>query len=333
MEKLEYLILKDHEGAQGISAPENYNIKSCFTETVELTTCLRNKNLIRKAWKDEPHPGGRQGGWQQNLHALFHTLCDTKPTCQHGSTSAHPSPTLPVHRTLVCSVTLLLLPVRLLEDSAFLGLCRFPFQAVTGSTLVGNVVWITKSTFSLLQLSSALAWHPIRAAPPAPSLSEQFTHHWQSQSKHDVVNPRVYPAVSCLWSKSCDLRREAWGTEQLLLPTCLVSPFCPTRAGMVLVAKEDKNGQRPCWWENSTENLVLLPLLWPWAASRVPFPTERLLREKVEVNSQARLVLPWSCDLNFGSGLSVCVAFICAASALAVSATIPRYTGYTGPNT
>lgn len=51
MEKLEYLILKDHEGTQGISAPENYNIKSCFTETVELTTCLRNKILSERHGK------------------------------------------------------------------------------------------------------------------------------------------------------------------------------------------------------------------------------------------------------------------------------------------
>lgn len=38
-------------GPKGTLAPENYNIKSCFTEIVEFATCLRNKILSERHGK------------------------------------------------------------------------------------------------------------------------------------------------------------------------------------------------------------------------------------------------------------------------------------------
>lgn len=38
-------------GPTGTLAPENYNIKSCFTEIVELTTCPGNKILSERHGK------------------------------------------------------------------------------------------------------------------------------------------------------------------------------------------------------------------------------------------------------------------------------------------
>lgn len=42
----------------GTLAPENYNIKSCFTEIVELTTCPGNKILSERHGKISLEAGG-----------------------------------------------------------------------------------------------------------------------------------------------------------------------------------------------------------------------------------------------------------------------------------
>lgn len=166
----------------------------------------------------------------------------------------------------------------------------------------------------LAHLISALAKFcfgmvPRKSSSPAPPLSGQFIHHLQSQSNHDALKSRVYLVVSYLWSKSCDPHREAWGTE-LWLPTYLVSQFCSTRAGVVLVARGGSEWSKTMLGETTVQITSCFCLLYPHKQHPESPSPQRLLREKVEVNSQALLVPLWSCDLNLGPELSVCIPSI-----------------------